>query len=123
MLLGRSVERTQQCAALHPRALANRIDANRTHRSEVDHQARMRDRMADDAMSATPHADLEPEIAAGPNSCLHVRDIAAANDESWSPVDHRIPDGARGVVAGISRYEHVAIEGRRQAFADHVTMT
>src|ERR1700682_1656569 len=122
MLLGRSVERTQQCAALHPGAPLNRIDTTRTHRGEIDHQPVIRDPQADHAMSAATHADLEVEIAGRLNSCPHVRDIAAANDQAWLPVDHRVPDRARGVKARISRYKDFAIEDLRQAFSDHLLL-
>jgi hypothetical protein len=70
-------------------------------------------------MSATTHADLQIEIAGRPNSGLHVRYIAAANDEAWPPVDHRVPYRARRVKARISGCEDVAVEALRQAFADH----
>src|ERR1700736_4674969 len=119
MLLGRPVQRTEQRATLHPGALRNRIDPNRTHRGEIDHQPVIRDPLAEHAMSAATHADLEVEIAGRPNRCLHVGDAAAANDQAWSPVDHRVPYRARRVEARISRYEHVAVEGLRQAFLDH----
>src|ERR1700716_3186389 len=121
MLLGRTGERTEKCTALHPGALSNRIDPDRTHRREIDHQAIIRDPQADHAVSPATHADLEIEIACRPNRCLYIRHIAAASDETWPPIDHRIPHGARRVVAGISRYEHVAGEGLRKAFSDHVT--
>jgi glutathione S-transferase len=123
MLLGRAVERAEKCAALHPGALSNRIDPDRTHGGEIDHQAIIRNSQADHAVSPATHADLEIEIACRPNRCLHIRHIAAANDETGPPIDHRIPNGARRVVAGISRLEHVAGEGLRKAFSDHVTMT
>ena len=119
MLLGRPVQRTQKGAALYPRARLNRIDTNRTHRGEIDHQPVMRHPLAEHAMSTATNADLEVEIAGRPNSCPYVGDIAAANDEAWPPVDHRVPYRARRVIAGISRYEHVAIDGLRQPFLDH----
>jgi hypothetical protein len=53
-------------------------------------------------MSAATHADLEVEIAGSPNSCLHVRDTAASNDQARLPVDHRVPYGTRRVIAEIS---------------------
>jgi hypothetical protein len=119
MLLGRAIKCTQQCPALHPGSLLNRIDANRPHRCEVDHESVIRDRLAEHAVSAAPHADLEVEIARRSNGCLHVRGIAAASDEAWPPVDHRVPHRARRVIARISRHQHVAIECLRQACADH----
>src|SRR5438477_10373294 len=123
MLLGRLVERTQQCAALRPCALLNRIDANHTHRGQIDHQPVIRNSQPDHAMSAATHADFEAEIAGSQNRGPHVRDSTTASDHPWSPVDHRVPYRPRRVVARISRYEDVAIEGFRQAFLDHVTMT
>src|ERR1700682_5734410 len=123
MLLGRSVEHPEQCAALHPGALPTRIDANASHRGEIDHQPVMRDREADHTMSAAPHADLEVEIASSPHRCPDVPNSAAADDDAWAPVDHRVPHRARRVVAGIARFQHRAIEGLRELLSDHVTMT
>ncbi len=119
MCLGGSVDRTQQRAALYPRALLNRIHTNRTHRGQIDHQPVIRDPQADHAMPAATYADLEVEIAGRPNGCPHVGDSMAASDEAWSPVDHGVPYRARGVIARIPRGEHFAIEGLRQAFSDH----
>src|ERR1700730_10099655 len=103
MQLGRSVERTEQRAALHPRTLLDRIDANRTHRREIDHQPVIRDAVADHAVSAATHADLEVESAGGPHRGPHVRDVAAASDQTGPPVDHRVPYRTRRVVARIAR--------------------
>ena len=103
--------------------LLNRIDANHTHRGQIDHQPVIRNSQPDHAMSAATHADFEAEIAGSQNRGPHVRDSATASDQPWSPVDHRVPYRPRRVVARISRYEDVAIEGLRQAFLDHVTMT
>src|SRR2546423_682950 len=114
MLLGRLVERTQQCAALHPCALLNRIDANHTHWGQIDHQPVIRNSQPDHAMSAATHADFEAEIAGSQNRGPHVRDITTASDQPWSPVDHRVPYRPRRVVARISRYED--LEGGKVLF-------
>src|SRR6266581_6455145 len=119
MCLGRPVERTQQRATLNPCALLTRIDADLPHRGQIDHHPVIRNPQADHAMPTATHTDLEPKIASGPNGCRHVGDSAAASDEAWSPVDHGVPYRARGVIARISRGEHFAIEGLRQAFSDH----
>jgi hypothetical protein len=119
MLLGRSIHRTQQGAPLHPGALLTRIDSDRSHRGEIDHQPVIWDPLADHAMSAATHANLQAEIAGGQNRSPHVPDGAAANDQAWPAVDHRVPYRTCRVIARISRYEHVAIEGFRQAFSDH----
>ena len=119
MFLRRSVKRTQQCAALHPGALLDWIDPNRAHRGEIDHQAVIRHPETEHAVSAAAHADLEVEIAGRPNSCPHSRDMAAAKDQAWAPVDRRVPHRARRVIPGVSRSQDVAIDGLRQAFLDH----
>jgi len=80
MLLGRLVHRSQQCAALHPRALLNRVDTHCTHRREINHQSVIGDPHADHAVSAATHAGLEVEIAGRPHSGPYVRHVAAAND-------------------------------------------
>src|SRR5260370_42626696 len=103
MRLGRSVERTQQCAALYPGALLNRIDSNRTHWGEIDHQPVIRNPQADHAMSAATHADLEVETAGRPNSCPYVRDTAAANDQARLAVAPPVPYRTRRVIARTSR--------------------
>src|SRR3982074_3491271 len=123
MSLARSVERTQQCATLHPRAHLNRIDTHRPHGREIDHQPVIRDSKADHAVSAAAHANLEVEISARDPRCLPVRDTAAADDEPWPPVDQRVPNGTRRVVATISLHEDIAIETLRKAFLNHPALS
>ena len=120
MRLGRSVERPQECAALDPGALLTRVDTNRTHRSEIDHQPIIWDSQAQHAVSTATDADLEVQVARRPNRCPHVRNAAAANHETWSPVDHGVPYRARRVIARVSGGEDVAVECLREVCFDHV---
>ena len=119
MRLVRSVERTQQCAALHPGAFLSRVDTHRPHRCEIDRQPVPRDPEAEHAVSAAAHADLDVEIPGRQNGCPHVRDITAACDQTRPPIDHRVPYRARRVVGWISGYDDVAVEGLREPFCDH----
>src|SRR5438874_6268479 len=119
MRLGRSVERPQECAALDPGALLTRVDTNRTHRSEIDHQPIIWDSQAQHAVSTATDAELEVQVARGPNRCPHVRDVVAASDQARPPVDHRVPYRARRVIARVSGGEDIAVDCPREVFLDH----
>ena len=58
-----AVQRAQRRAALHPRAARDRIDAHAVHRAQVDHQAVVGDRQADDVVAAAADPDLEIGVA------------------------------------------------------------
>jgi hypothetical protein len=89
--LGLGVERAEQRPALHRRAPAGRVDADRGHRGEVDHQAVVGDPEADHAVPAAPHADLQVQVAGGAHGRDHVADAGAAHDHPRAVVDHGVP--------------------------------
>ena len=75
---------------------------------EVDHDAVVADRAAGDAVTAA--ADGEGEIvgAGEGDGGGDVMGVAALDDEGRVAVDHRVPDLALGVVAGIGGGDDVA---------------
>ena len=64
------------------------------HRRQVDHQAVLGDGEPDHAVPAAAHADLEVEVAGGPDGGHHVADAGAADDQPRPAVDHGVPDRA-----------------------------
>jgi hypothetical protein len=105
-----SVKRAEQGPALHPRALALGVDANATHRRQVDHQPVLGNREAQDRMPATPHPDLKTVLASKPDRDSHVAAARTANDHPRAPVDHGIPNRAGLVIAGVARRQKPAVE-------------
>ncbi len=101
--LGGAIEIPEQRAALDVRAALGGIDANCAHRAEVDHQAPIRHREADDAVTAALHGDLEAGEAGVAERRGNILRRGAPRDEIRASVDHGVPDLAmlvEGRVAG-----------------------
>ena len=92
----------QQRAALDPGAAALRVDPDRVHRRQVDHQPAVGHRQPDDAVAAALHADLQAGLAAEPDGGHDVVGRRAARDQRRPPVDDGVPDLAMRVVTVVA---------------------
>ena len=108
------VERSPLHAALRAGGARLGVDADALHRAQVDHDAAVGRREAGDAMTASPHGDLEVLAARELDRAQHVRDPGAAHDERGPAVVRTVPDRARLVVTRIARSDHVTAHGLGQ---------
>ena len=101
-----AVELAQRDAGLDAHRPRNRVDAHRFHRREVQHHAALADGVAGDVVPAAAHgqrcARLTREIDRG----HHICGTGAAHDHARTPVDHRVPDAAGGVIAFLAGNQH-----------------
>ena len=67
-------------------------------------------------MTATSHGDLDVVFTAETYTGDDVGDVSTAGDGSGPLVDHAVVDGARVVVAGVSRGDQVAAHGGGQVY-------
>ena len=97
MRLGGRIESPQQGAALNPRSSAIRVDADRTHRGQIDHQPALWHRQPDDAVSTA--ADTGPPVPRGGPPQPRPRRLEAPCSErsapDGGPPSHSRPDATR----------------------------
>jgi hypothetical protein len=101
--LRRPVELTQQRAAARPHRACSRVDLDRVHEREVDHQPVVAHGVPGDGVSAAAHRDGQipfPRETDGLDDIVRAR---APGDERRSPVDGAVPDAAGFVVAFLAR--------------------
>ena len=59
-----------------------------------------------------PRTDISrPRSRAKASAADHVRGVGAAHDRRRPAIDHRVPDGAHGVVGGIAGKDDSALHG------------
>ena len=108
VLVGGVVERAPGRAALGARGLARRIDLDRLHADEVDHDRVVGGAESGDAVRPPAHRDGEASLAREVHRRHHIVDAGAADDDAWAPVDHGVVHPARVVVRGILGSEDLA---------------
>jgi hypothetical protein len=95
VLLRRLIERAKERSSLDPGAAPLGIDTNALHRGQVDHQPVLGHGESQDGMAAAAHPDLELVLAGEQDRRRHIAGARAPCDRPRTPVDHRVPDGAR----------------------------
>jgi hypothetical protein len=91
-----------------------RVDANRLHQREVDHQAAITDRVSGDGMAAAANRD---EQVAGAREADRLDDVVgarAACDQRRMPINRTVPNAPGLVVAFLPRPQQRAAETRPQ---------
>jgi hypothetical protein len=76
------------CFSSH--GICHRIDADRFHRREVDHQSMITDAESSTVVASVANGDREVLVAGEIDCCPDVCDIRAANDKVRAPIDHFI---------------------------------
>ena len=98
------------------------VDADLPHLRQVDHHAAVAHRRAGDVVAAAADRDLESPLAGEADRRRHVRGVGAAHDDRRPAIDHRVPDGAHGVVGGIAGQDDGALHGGCQRLrVDHAS--
>src|SRR6185503_3895243 len=111
VLLGSEVEVPEQRAAAGPCEPPRRVDADLVHAGQVDHEAAVGRRVADRAVPAAAYRDLEVALAPESDGGLDVGDARGSHDERGPPIEHRVPDASRSVIAGRLGLDDLAAEG------------
>ena len=107
MRLRRCIHVGQRRARVHRGAARLGIDAHRGHLREVDDNAVVADGTAGDVVAAAAHGEQQAELAREINRPRHVRRVLTAHDDCRAPIDHRVPDRPRLVVARVAGQEQL----------------
>ena len=95
---------------IDPRPSRARVDVNRRHLREIDHQTPIADRITRDVMAAAPHRDQQTVVAGKIDGVNDVGRLSASNDKTGLPIDHRIPDDSRLVIGGCMLIKHLTLQ-------------
>ena len=112
----RVVEHAPRGAALGAGRLRLGIDLNVRHAGQVDHHRVVGGAEAGNAVAAPADGDVVPVLPCEVHGRDHVVGGRAAHDDARTPVDHRVEDLARVVVAGVVRRDDLTAD----AFAEPV---
>ena len=104
------VEHAPRGAALGARRLRLGIDLHVRHAGQVDHDRVVGGAEARDAVAAPADGQVELVLAREVHGRDHVVGRRAAHDDARPPVDHRVEDLARLVVARVARRDHLAAD-------------
>ena len=96
------------------RGLCPGIDPDEVHEREVDHQPVVADRIAGDVVAAALDRQQKPLISREIDGVLDIGGALATRDQSRTPVDHGVPDGACIVVAVVRRTQQHALHRSRE---------
>jgi hypothetical protein len=100
------------------------VDADLRQLRQVDHHAAVAHRRAGDVVAAAADRDLESPLAGEGDRRGDVAGVGAAHDHGRPAIDHRVPDGAHGVVGGIAGPDDGALDGGCQRLrVDHASGT
>ena len=106
------VDISPQGTALDERRALDRIDRDRAHRRQVDHDPAIAHRGAGHIVTPAANRDLEISVAGEAHRCGHIRGAAAPGDEPRPSVDGAVPHGSGVVVVVVVGDDHVAPEPR-----------
>src|SRR3954453_5571358 len=110
MLLGSGVEFTPCRAAAAGDAMPKRVDTDRLHWGEVDHQAAVGQGGARVVVAAAAHGYLQPRTTRMSQGSHNILGGAATHHDGGPPLDGRVPDVHRVDIAVIPGHAH---RGRR----------
>jgi hypothetical protein len=112
--LRRRVELGEEHAGLRPDGPPGRVDLDRLHGRQVDHQSAIAGGVAADAVPAAPHRERQPRSAGELERRDHIGGAGAAEDRRRPPVDYAVPEPAGRVVGGLARPQDLAAQRRAQ---------
>ena len=101
--------------AADARHLRARVDLDRVHFGQVDHEPVVDRAEAATVVAAAPHCDPQPVLDAVAHGRDHIRLVEAVGDRRRPLVDHRVVQRARLVVVRGARLHHPSFDSRRQA--------
>ena len=96
--LGGRIECTEEGSALDPCPPTLRVDTDRAHRGQVDHQATLGHRQPDDTVATAADADLQTLLPSQRHGAHDVLGVAAADDQRRPTIHHGVPHRARLLV-------------------------
>ena len=105
-----TVEFAERDARFDPRRARKGIDPDRFHQAQIDHHAAVADRAAGDVVATAADRNQRALVAGEIHRRRDVGCAGTAHDDGRPPVDHRVPDGARGVVAVVPAAQHGAAD-------------
>ena len=111
-----AVERRAERPALGSGDPGLRIDVHRLHRREIDDDAAVARPEPADVVAAAAHGDRELGRPGEPHGFNDVGHPSAPRHERRVPVDRRVPDHARRVVAGVAGRDHLTSQPSGQPF-------
>ena len=100
----RELERRQ--AGLRPRRAPLGVDLDRAQIGEIDHDPAVGHALADHAVAAAAHGELEPRLARERDYAGDVHLVGDPNDDRGMEIEPAIEDGARLVVLGVVGSDH-----------------
>ena len=106
--VGGRVEVAPGRTALSSRRRGGGIDADPSHPGEVDHDAAVARAEARDAVSAPADREVQPVLARRVHRRDDVACVLGSHDHERLPIDHRVVDAPRVLVALVVRRDHVA---------------
>jgi hypothetical protein len=102
-LLSRAVEFCPEDAARRSCSSRRRVDSDRLHEREIDHQPAVAHGVAGDGVTTSAYRDEQVVLTGKAHSLYDVVSTRTAGDERRMPVDGAVPDAARFVVAFLVR--------------------
>src|ERR1044071_1805911 len=109
-----SIKIAESRSALYSHSTARRIHENGLHPREVDHQTVVTERTAAYVMPASTNRRQQLVRPSEIDRSYHVSNAGATSDHPGMFADACIPDLARLVVAGIRRFENLALKYRAE---------
>ena len=104
--VGRVVEDAPRGAALRASGAPLGIDVDSLHPGQVDHDASVDRAEAGDAVTPAADGQVELVLAGEVHRGRDIRVLEAPHDDFGPPVDHRVEDLARVLVAPVARRHH-----------------
>jgi len=90
-------------------------DAHGVHPRHVDHHACLADGVARHIVAAGADSDGKPVLAGEGDGRRHVSGIVRPKDQSGTPVDHAVPDDARGLIGRVRAVQNLAAKDGPQS--------
>ena len=109
---GRLVDVAPARAALCPGRRRRRVDVDRAHPGQIDHQAALGHRPAGDVVPAAAHRDLQPGVACMAHRRRDVVGVRTAGDQRGPAVDQPVVHPASGVIPLVAGCQERAGERR-----------
>jgi hypothetical protein len=107
--LGGHIECSQQGTALNPRTSTLRVDTDRTHGGQVDHQPALGHRQPDHAVPTAADPDLQTLATGLGNRDHDVASLPATSNQCRTAVHHRVPHPARLVEPLVARHQELCL--------------
>ena len=96
-------------ARLGPGGPSVDVDVELLHGPQIEHDPALGHAVTGIAVAAAPHRELQPRLAGEPQDARDVLRVGRPDDDRRPPVDVADEDGARPVVRGVARGDHLAV--------------